>query len=52
MGMTVIIVMGMDMEVMVDTTEDTPTSRGPFQAPDKPDSVDQRCYFKVSVLFC
>ena len=49
MGMTVIIVMGMDMEVMVDTTEDTPISRESSQAQDKPGSFDQSCY--VHVLF-
>ena len=43
MGMTVIIVMGMDMEVMVDTTEES------SQAQDKPGSFDQSCY--VHILF-
>ena len=47
MGITVIIVMGMDMEVTVDTTEDTHISRGPSQAQDKPDSLDQSCYVQL-----
>ena len=50
MDLTVITMTVMGMG---DTTENTPTSREPSNAPDKPDSVDRlSMLFSFSVLLC